>query len=286
MPEWTSWPAPAKLNLFLQITGRRADGYHLLQTVFRLLDWGDHVRLRLREDGLIRREAAIGYQVDEQSDLAVRAAKLLAAEAKISTGVDIVIEKIIPTGGGFGGGSSNAGTVLVALNRLWELNWTLLRLAQLGLTLGADVPVFIHGRSAWAQGVGEQLTALELPPKAYLIADPAVHIATSVLFQAHDLTRDAAPATIDDFVSGRVSGNAFEPVARRLAAQIDQALSVLSAFGNARLTGSGSGCFVEFETRAQAEQAKRQLPESMRTWVCEGVNRSPLYEALDQFNKS
>ncbi|MBE2212158.1 MAG: 4-(cytidine 5'-diphospho)-2-C-methyl-D-erythritol kinase [Xanthomonadaceae bacterium] len=278
---WSAWPAPAKLNLFLHITGRRPDGYHRLQTVFRLLDWGDTVHLRLREDGRIRRLGPSVVGVAEVDDLAVRAAKLLQNEANIAQGVDIGIEKRIPAGGGFGGGSSDAATVLVALNRLWGLDWPVERLAVLGLTLGADVPVFVHGRNAWAEGVGDALTPIDLPPAWYVLAFPGVHVPTAGLFQADDLTRDSAPATIADFLSGSLSGNAFEPVLRQREKAVDTVLDALAAIGSPRLTGSGSGCFVEFATRDAAMDALQRLPAQLDARVAQGAARSPLLDALD-----
>lgn len=279
---WSRWPAPAKLNLFLRILGRRPDGYHRLQTVFQLLDWGDTVQLRLRSDGQIRRAAAQGYAVPEQQDLVVRAAKLLQNEAKIVQGVDIIVEKMIPLGGGFGGGSSDAATVLVALNQLWAAGLDEDRLAALGLQLGADVPVFVRGRSAWAEGIGEQLTPIALAPAAYLVVDTGVGVPTAELFQTPDLTRDAAPATIVDFVSGSALGNAFEPVLRRRSEAVEATLQVLSQLGPAALTGTGGGCFVRFGARADAEAALARLPQGLRAWVAEGVSESPLHRALRQ----
>ncbi|MDQ3511256.1 MAG: 4-(cytidine 5'-diphospho)-2-C-methyl-D-erythritol kinase, partial [Pseudomonadota bacterium] len=211
---WSTWPAPAKLNLFLRITGRRADGFHLLQTVFRLLDWGDTIRLRVRADSRICRHGDSAPGVTEADDLTVRAAKLLQTSANSSLGADIAIEKRIPAGGGFGGGSSDAATVLVALDALWGTGLGVERLAGLALQLGADVPVFVRGHNAWAEGVGERLTLIELPPAWYVLADPGVPAPTAALFGAAELTRDAAPATMTDFVSGVPLGNAFEPVLR------------------------------------------------------------------------
>lgn len=277
---WSAWPAPAKLNLFLRITGRRPDGYHSLQTVFQLLDWGDVVRLRPRADGHIRRSGGADYGVAEADDLVVRAAKLLQSEAKISQGADIGIEKNIPLGGGFGGGSSDAATVLVALNRLWNAGLDEDALATLGLRLGADVPVFVRGRSAWAEGVGEQLTPLALPPASYLLVDSGVSVPTAELFQAPDLTRDAPAATIRDFVSGSVLGNAFEPVLRRRSEAVEATLQRLSQLGPSALTGTGGGCFARFGARADAEAALAQLPPGTRAWVADGVDVSPLYRAL------
>ncbi|MEO8367061.1 MAG: 4-(cytidine 5'-diphospho)-2-C-methyl-D-erythritol kinase [Pseudoxanthomonas sp.] len=277
---WSTWPAPAKLNLFLQITGRREDGYHCLQTVFRLLDWGDSLKLRVRDDGLIVRHGESAKGVAEAQDLAVRAAELLKKDSKIDKGADIVVEKRIPAGGGFGGGSSDAATVLVALNRLWGLGFDLDRLAGLGLRLGADIPVFVRGYNAWAEGVGETLTPIQLPCAWYVLADPGIHIPTEELFQAPDLTRNAAPAKIADFVSGKLLGNAFEPVLRRREPAIQAVFAALSRIGTARLTGSGSGCFVEFSDRASAESALAELPRGLRAWIAAGVDRSPLHVSL------
>lgn len=277
---WSTWPAPAKLNLFLRITGRRTDGYHSLQTVFQLLDWGDTVRLRPRTDGCIQRSGPADYGVAEADDLVVRAAKMLQSEAKISEGADIVVEKRIPLGGGFGGGSSDAATALVALNRLWNAGLDEDALAALGLRLGADVPVFVRGRSAWAEGVGERLTPLALPPASYLLVDSGVSVPTAELFQAPDLTRDAPAATIRDFVSGSVLGNAFEPVLRRRSEAVEATLQRLSQLGPSALTGTGGGCFARFGARADAEAALAQLPPGTRAWVADGVDVSPLHRAL------
>ncbi|MFW3173368.1 4-(cytidine 5'-diphospho)-2-C-methyl-D-erythritol kinase [Xanthomonas phaseoli] len=279
--DWSAWPAPAKLNLFLQITGRRADGYHLLQTVFRLLDWGDTVHLRVRRDGQIRRLGESLPGVAEDDDLVVRAARLLQSATNAQAGVEIRVDKRIPAGGGFGGGSSDAATVLVALNALWGLGLAADALAALGLQLGADVPVFVRGRNAWAEGVGEQLTPISLPEAAYLLVDPGVHVPTPALFRSQELTRDAAPAKISDFASGSLLDNAFEPVLRRREPAVEAVFQALSRVGTPRLTGSGSGCFVEFATRAGAEQALAQLPGSLRAWVVEGAAHSPLLDALD-----
>ncbi|MEA9589058.1 4-(cytidine 5'-diphospho)-2-C-methyl-D-erythritol kinase [Xanthomonas sp. WHRI 10064A] len=278
---WSAWPAPAKLNLFLQIVGRRADGYHLLQTVFRLLDWGDTIHLRLRSDGLIRRIGDSLPGVAEDDDLVIRAARLLQSSTGTPAGAEIRVDKRIPAGGGFGGGSSDAATVLVALNALWRLGLPVDALAAMGLQLGADVPVFVRGHNAWAEGVGEQLTPIALPDAAYVLVDPGVHVPTPALFQSQELTRDAAPVKIADFASGSLLDNAFEPVLRRREPAVEAVFQALSQIGTPRLTGSGSGCFVEFATRAAAEQALAQLPDSLRAWVVEGAAHSPLLDALD-----
>lgn len=279
---WTVWPAPAKLNLFLYVTGRRADGYHTLQTVFRLLDWGDTLRIRLRDDGRIRRVGEGAPGVAEADDLVVRAAKLLQQEARITQGAEIVVEKRIPTGGGFGGGSSDAATTLVALDALWGLHLGRERLAALGLRLGADVPVFVRGENAWAEGVGERLTPVPLPPAWYLLVDPGVHVPTAALFQAPELTRDSPPATIADFLSGTVHGNAFEPVLRRREPAVEAVFAALAQVGTPRLTGTGSGVFVEFASREAAEAALARLPAGLRAWVAAGAARSPLLAAAER----
>lgn len=272
---WSLWPAPAKLNLFLHIVGRRADGYHLLETVFQLLDWGDTVALRAREDGrIVRHRGAEG--VAAQDDLTVRAALALREAAHTKAGVDIDVEKRIPQGGGFGGGSSDAATVLVGLNRLWRLGLSEDELAGIGLTLGADVPVFVRGRSAFAQGVGERLTPLALPQCWFVLVDPGVSVPTAELFRAPDLTRDAPSATISDFVSGSVHGNAFEPVLRARSPRIAAALDAMAAFGVPRVTGTGGGLFLAFDHPVRAREAAARLAPRWRCQVAAGVDESPL----------
>ena len=280
---WSVWPAPAKLNLFLRIVGRRADGYHRLQTVFQLLDWGDSVHLRVRRDGLIQRTGGDTANIPESDDLLIKAAKSLQSGLKTEYGVDLFVDKRVPVGGGFGGGSSNAATVLVALNRLWHAGLDTDQLADLGLVLGADVPVFVRGHNAWAEGVGELLTPLRLPPAWFLLVDPGVSVPTRDLFQDPELTRDAAPATIADFVSGVALGNAFEPVLRRLQPAVDAALTVLSQYGQACLTGTGSGCFLRFDSQVAALEVQARLPASLRSWVAAGAAHSPLLEAVAEF---
>ena len=281
---WSVWPAPAKVNLFLRITGRRPDGYHTLQTVFRLLDWGDRIRLRLRSDGQIRRVGESAAGVEEGDDLAVQAARLLQKSFNISQGADICIEKVIPTGAGLGGGSSDAATVLVALNRLWQAGLEVDALASLGLRLGADVPVFVRGQNAWGEGVGEQLTPMALPPAWYVLVDPGVHVSTAGLFQVPELTREAAPATMSDFVSGAALGNVFEPVVRRREPAVEAAFQALARIGSPRLTGSGSACFVEFGDRASAQDGLAALPPELHAWMAPGAARSPLHAAVESWS--
>jgi 4-diphosphocytidyl-2-C-methyl-D-erythritol kinase len=277
---WSLWPAPAKLNLFLRLVGRHPDGYHLLQTVFQLLDWGDRVWLRPRSDGLIVRHAGAAG-VEPQQDLAVRAAQALAAATGATAGADIRVDKQIPLGGGFGGGSSDAASVLVGLDQLWGTQLSRERLAAIGAGLGADVPVFVGGHSAWAEGIGERLTPLALPPRWFLLLDPGVAVSTAGLFQAPDLTRNAPPLTMADFDFDQTVGNAFELLLRQRAPAVDAALTALSRFGSARLTGTGSGCFVAFASRTAAEHAAAALGGAWRVWVARGVDRSPLLDRLD-----
>jgi 4-diphosphocytidyl-2-C-methyl-D-erythritol kinase len=278
----SAWPAPAKINLFLRITGRRRDGYHSLQTVFQLLDWGDTVRIQLEPTGRIGRSGGDTADLPESEDLLVRAAMLLRQATGARTGALLAADKAIPLGGGFGGGSSDAATVLVALDHLWGTGLGVDALAELGLHLGADVPLFVRGENAWAEGVGERLTPLDLPPAWYLLAFPGVGVSTQSLFQAPDLTRDAPAATIADFVSGTVLGNAFEPVVRRLQPAVDRALKELARHGEACLTGTGSGCFVRFGSESAARRAQASLPADLHSRVVAGAGRSPLLDALDR----
>ncbi|WP_426687320.1 4-(cytidine 5'-diphospho)-2-C-methyl-D-erythritol kinase [Rhodanobacter ginsengiterrae] len=279
--EWTVWPAPAKLNLFLRIVGRRADGYHELQTVFRLLDWGDELRLRVRDDGEIRRVGEIPG-VPESSDLVVRAARLLQQHAGTALGADIAVDKRIPMGGGLGGGSSDAATALVALNWLWGLALDEDTLAELGRQLGADVPVFVRGRSAWAEGVGEQLTPLALPPRHYVVLDPHDVVPTGALFQAPELTRNAPRATISSFASGETTENAFAPVVRARLPRVAAALDWLGGFGTSRLSGSGGCVFLELRSLERAQAVARQCPATFTAHVVSGVECSPLLESLQR----
>ncbi len=277
--EWTIWSAPAKLNLFLRITGRRPDGYHELQTVFRILDWGDEIRLRVRDDGQVRRPHEVPG-VPESIDLAVRAAQLLKTHSGSDFGADIDVNKRIPMGGGLGGGSSDAATVLVALNWLWRLNLDEDTLAELGRQLGADVPVFVRGRSAWAEGVGDQLSPLPLPRRTYVVLDPHEHVPTAALFQASELTRNAPRATISSFASGETTENAFAPVVRARHPRVAAALDWLGGFGQARLSGSGGCVFLETKSFERAVSIAGQCPAAFTAHVGSGVDVSPLQQAL------
>ncbi len=270
----SAWPAPAKLNLFLHITGRRSDGFHLLQTVFQFLDYGDELSFAVRDDGRIERTSSLpGVAADE--DLVVRAARLLKEVSGCELGADIQVTKRLPMGGGLGGGSSNAATTLVALNHIWDLGFSEDRLAELGLGLGADVPVFVRGRAAWAEGVGEQLTPITLTEPWFVVISPAVKVSTAELFRAPELTRDCAPITIADFLSGG-GLNVFEPVVRARYSAVAEALDWLASRGAARLTGSGGCIFAPFSDEQQARAVFAELPEGWRGFVAPGRNRSPL----------
>lgn len=272
------WPAPAKLNLFLHVTGRRADGYHTLQSVFQFLDVADRIQLRPRPDGAIRLWTPLPGVAPDQ-DLTVRAARLLQTEAGSPAGADIRVDKRLPLGGGLGGGSSDAATVLVALNRLWGLGWSEDRLAALGLRLGADVPVFVRGRAAWAEGVGEQLTPIDLPEPWYVVLVPPVTVSTAEIFSASELTRNTPPLRIPAFLAG-AGGNDCEPVVRACYPVVGRFLDWLSRYGRARLTGTGACVFAAFSERAEAQRVMERLPADWRGFVARGCNRSLLYEAL------
>lgn len=281
-PNQLTLPAPAKLNLFLHITGRRQDGYHLLQTVFQLLDYGDRIELRLREDGQIRLHSTVAG-LAEQDNLIYRAATALQAASASPWGADIAFDKLLPFGGGLGGGSSDAATTLVGLNHLWRSGLDTGQLAQLGLGLGADVPVFVHGHSAWAEGIGESLKPVTLPEKWYLVIDPQVQVATAAVFTDKYLTRNTQPITLAAFLN--LGGhNDCEAVTRRLFPAVDEALSWLESFGTARLTGTGGCVFAAFSSRFEAESASVKVPAKWRWFVACGVNDSPLYRALHQRN--
>jgi 4-diphosphocytidyl-2-C-methyl-D-erythritol kinase len=276
---WTRWPAPAKLNLFLHIVGRRADGYHLLQTAFQLLDWGDEVRLRVRADGEIRRIDPLPG-VPDDLDLGVRAAHALKRATGCRLGADIAIDKRVPIGGGLGGGSSDAATVLVALNTIWDTDLDDDALADIAIGLGADVPVFVRGTSAWAEGIGERLTPLELPERWFVVVDPGVSLPTRELFQVPELTRNSPQLTIPLFVSGVPTGNAFEPVVRGRFPAVAAALDWLGQHGEARLSGSGGAVFAAVPSRDAGDAVLSDLPAGFRGWVVRGVNESPLRRLL------
>ena len=276
------WPAPAKLNLFLHILGRRADGYHELQTCFQFIDLCDEISIDVRADGAIRRVAAIAG-VAEEEDLCVRAARTLKAATGTALGADISVRKRIPMGAGLGGGSSNAATCLVALNHLWNLALSPAALADLGLKLGADVPVFVQGRAAWAEGVGERLLPL-YPPLApeepnYLILKPNIGVRTAEVFQDVELTRNSAPITIHGFLQSGGRNDCLGVVRRRFP-EVARALDWLSAFGPARLTGTGSCVFLACETLERGREILSNLPPGMDAFLVRGLNDSPLIARL------
>ncbi|EKS54952.1 4-diphosphocytidyl-2-C-methyl-D-erythritol kinase [Citrobacter freundii ATCC 8090 = MTCC 1658 = NBRC 12681] len=280
----THWPSPAKLNLFLYITGQRADGYHSLQTLFQFLDYGDTIDIALRGDGEIRLLTSV-EGVAHEDNLIVRAARLLMKVASESnrlpkgSGADISIDKRLPMGGGLGGGSSNAATVLVALNHLWQCGLSIDELAALGLTLGADVPVFVRGHAAFAEGVGEILTPVEPEEKWYLVAHPGVSIPTPVIFNDPDLPRNTPKRSIKTLLKCEF-GNDCEVIARKRFREVDAALSWLLEYAPSRLTGTGACVFAEFDTESRARQVLEQAPEWLKGFVAKGVNLSPLHRAL------
>lgn len=271
--------SPAKLNLFLHITGRRADGYHLLQTVFQLLDYGDSMEFELQNHGEINLDCDIeGLALAD--NLVYRAARLLQQHSDCELGASISLHKVLPMGGGIGGGSSNAATTLLALNQLWNCNLEEDELADLGLQLGADVPVFIRGRSAFAEGIGEILQAIDIPETYYLVIKPDCHVATPQIFSHRQLTRDTSPITIAAFFEQGGLNNC-EAVVRQLYPAVDLALNWLKQYGRARLTGTGACVFSAFDSEAEAQQVLQQLPEEFQGFVARGVNISPTHCELN-----
>ncbi len=276
------WPAPAKLNLFLHVLGRRADGYHELQSCFQFVDLCDEIVIEVRADGQIRRRTDIAG-VAEEADLCVRAACALQSATGTALGADISLAKRIPIGGGLGGGSSDAATVLVALNHLWGVNLSTDELAALGLKLGADVPVFVRGRVAWAEGVGERITLL-YPPEApleinYLILKPNVFVSTRDVFEDPELTRNSAPITISGFLATGGRNDCWNVVRRRYS-EVARAHQWLSRFGPARLTGTGACVFLACESESRGREILREVPPAWTGFLARGLNDSPLLERL------
>lgn len=272
-------PSPAKLNLMLHITGRREDGYHELQTVFQLLDIADTVTICANRSGELQLDCP-AIPIPQEQNLAWRAASLLQQQYGSVQGANINIDKCLPAGGGVGGGSSNAATVLLALNQLWDLNLSLATLAGLGQKLGADVPVFVHGRSAWAEGVGEKLQPVELPNRHYLVVAPNCTISTAEVFSHRQLTRHTSPITIAHFFE-EGGGNDCQAVVRKLFPEVDNALIWLEKFGQAQLTGTGACVYAAFESKHEAEVVYRQLPEQWQGFVAAGINQSPVHGLLE-----
>lgn len=271
-------PAPAKLNLFLHITGRRADGYHELQTLFQFLDHADELGFALREDGEIHLRTPIDG-VPHDSNLIVRAARLLQQESGTTLGADIWLDKRLPMGGGIGGGSSDAATTLLGLNHLWQTGLDEDRLAALGLRLGADVPVFVRGRAAFAEGVGEQLQAVELSEPWFLVAVPQVFVSTAEVFSAPELTRHTPPIKVRSLLEGG-GHNDCQPVVEARYPEVRNALILLNKFVPARLTGTGACVFGSFPNRDDADKVARQLPATLPSFVAQGRNISMLHRRL------
>jgi 4-diphosphocytidyl-2-C-methyl-D-erythritol kinase len=285
----TWWPAPAKLNLFLHITGRYADGYHALQTIFQLIDHCDRIGVAVREDGRIERPTG-AQEIPPEQDLVVRAARLLQRHTGVSLGADLHVLKHIPTGGGLGGGSSDAATVLLVLNDLWRTQRPREELARLGLMLGADVPVFVRGESAWGEGRGEQLEPMSLPERWFLVIHPGVSVSTAEVFQAPELTRNSPILTIRAFSAAHAS-NVCEPVVRARHPEVAEALDWLAAqvqsqdpnraaVSGARMSGTGSCIFAAFDRWEAAERVAARVPDQWRCFVARGLNRSPLHAML------
>lgn len=266
--------APAKLNLFLHITARRPDGYHCLQTIFQFLDFCDELTAEWRDDGEIDCNSLDALQLPMTQDLSYRAACLLKNQCAVKWGVTLQVKKRIYLGGGLGGGSSDAATTLLLLNQLWQLNLSTTDLAKLGLQLGADVPIFIHGHAAWAEGVGEIITPIDLPEFWYLVIHPRCHVSTRDIFTDPELQRNCPPITLAEYLAGQAS-NVCEPVVCRHFPEVAAALAWLQKYGAARMTGTGASVFAAFEQREHAEQILADLPKQWQGFVAQGKNRSP-----------
>lgn len=273
-----TWLAPAKLNLFLHITGRRDDGYHELQTLFQLLDWGDELSIRVLDQPLICRTGP-GYGIPEDQDLALRAARLLQAESGCSCGAEISVQKNIPMGSGMGGGSSDAATVLLVLNRLWNCDLSIDRLAELGRKLGADVPVFVRGHTAMASGIGEMLEPVSLGHRHYVLVFPGVHISTPQVFSDPGLRRDSEFIGLDQALAG-AGRNDCEAVVRMRFPLMDEAFKKLASWGHPVMTGTGSGIFLQAKNEASANSLTQAIKNLYNSRAVSGVDVSPVYEKL------
>ena len=274
-----NWLAPAKINLFLHVTGRRSDGYHSLQTLYQFVDLCDVLQFAVREDNEVRLTSDFDEVAPEQN-LVVRAARALQAHSGTRAGSDITLKKVIPTGGGLGGGSSDAATTLVALNEFWRLGLSIKELAEIGVTVSADVPVFVHGQASWAEGIGEKLTPVAPSEPWYLIVNPNVQVSTAALFDAPELTRNTSPITIRDFMDGR-SRNVFEPVVVTRYPEVRAALDWLRRNHRgyrARMSGTGSCVFTACKTETETRELAERLPKGMTGHVVKGRNASPLYD--------
>ena len=275
----TNWLAPAKINLFLHVTGRRSDGYHTLQTLYQFIELNDVLQFSVREDNEIRLESDF-QEVAPEQNLVVRAARALQQQSGTRAGTDIKLTKRIPTGGGLGGGSSDAATTLVALNEFWRLGLSIKELAEIGVTVSADVPVFVYGQAAWAEGIGDKLTPVAPVEPWYLVVNPNVQVSTAALFDAPELTRNTSPITIRDFMDGR-SRNVFEPVVATRYPEVRAALEWLRRNhkrSRAKMSGTGACVFTAFESEAAAKELAEKLPKNMTGHVVKGRNASPLYD--------
>ena len=271
--------APAKINLFLHITGRRADGYHTLQSVFQLLDFYDTIHLKPTKSGEIKRINEI-MGVPASQDICALAASALQQKTGCKLGLEFIVEKRIPMGGGLGGGSSDAATVLLALNQLWQLNLSQEELMQIGLNLGADVPVFVFGQNAWAEGVGEQLTKIDLPEQYYVVLTPPIHVSTRDVFANSRLTRDTKPLKIADFSSGANSDefrNDLETIVCEEFPAVATTLNWLNQYGKAKMSGSGASVFVAVNSKQKADEILAQKPENVTGFVAKGLKQHPLF---------
>lgn len=270
-----TWLAPAKINRFLHITGQREDGYHELQTVFQFLNYADELQFKvLDNNSIVLIDTLPG--VDPEDNLIIKAARLLQRQANCTKGVEIKLTKRLPMGGGLGGGSSDAATTLVALNQLWDINMEMTKLAELGLALGADVPIFIHGCAAWAEGVGEEISAIDLDEPWFIVLKPDVHVSTGEIFSSKQLKRDCVPLTIEHFLQGQ-GGNVCEPVVCELYPEVEQALDWLKQFSPARMTGTGACVFAPMNSENEARKVLSQCPEQYHAFIAKGCNSSPLY---------
>lgn len=273
-----AWPAPAKLNLFIHVLGRREDGFHDIQTLFQFLEAGDRLYFQHRDDGRIRLDAG-DIALAEEENLVLRAARMLQEHSGSPNGADIRLEKHLPLGSGLGGGSSDAATTLHALNRLWDLDLSVEELAALGLELGADVPVFIHGRAAWGEGLGERLEPADPPEPWYVIITPPCRVSTAAMYQDEDLRRDSERIDMETFLAGR-GRNDFQPVVAARHTPVSEALRWLASFGEARLTGTGACVYLAVDSRQAGERILERLPADWRGFVTRGRNRSVLLDRL------